>query len=108
MIAAYKLWHIWLKNFPKTSRYTIGEKLDGLFIKILELFFIASGSPKDKKLPLIKTAIENLDLLKFFLRLSWEMKLLDTNKYQILSVKLEEVGRLSWKWKISIEKTLPL
>lgn len=47
--AAYKLWHEFLHHFPKTARYTLGEKIDALFIEIIELIFLASYLYKGQK-----------------------------------------------------------
>jgi len=106
-IAAYKLWHDWLKNFPKSSRFTLGVRLDQIFLELLELLATTQYLPKDKKLkPAIKS-IKKIDLLKFYLRLCWEMKLLDDNKFRDLALKVEEIGRLAWAWKIGLEKTSP-
>ncbi|MFA6593941.1 MAG: four helix bundle protein [Candidatus Buchananbacteria bacterium] len=104
---AYKLWHDWLKNFPKSSRFTLGARLDQLFLELLELLAVANYSPKDKKLGLAQAAIGKNDLLKFYLRLCWEMKLLDDSKFKNLALKTEEIGRLCWSWKTRLEKTSP-
>ncbi|MFA6227950.1 MAG: four helix bundle protein [Patescibacteria group bacterium] len=106
-IAAYKLWHDWLKNFPKTSRFTLGIRLDQIFLELLEILATAQYLPKDKKLkPAIKS-IKKIDLLKFYLRLCWEMKLFNDNKFRDLALKIEEIGRLAYAWKIGLEKTSP-
>ena len=106
-IAAYKLWHDWLKNFPKSSRFTLGVRLDQIFLELLELLTIAQYLPKDKKLKSAIKSIRKIDLLKFYLRLCWEMKLLNDNKFRALALKIEEIGRLAWAWKIGLEKTSP-
>lgn len=106
-VAVYKLWHDWLKNLPKHSRYTIGSRLDRIFLDLLELLFAAIYLPKDKKLEIAIKSVKNIDLLKFYLRLCWEMQLLDNSKFQILSVKMEEIGRMAWTWKNNLEKTSP-
>lgn len=95
---AYKLWHEFLPHTPKTSRYTLGSKIDSLFIDLFELTLIANYLPKEQKLSFILKASSKLDLLKFFLQVSWEIKSLDDKKYIILSEKLEEVGKMIGGW----------
>ncbi len=98
MIELYKLWHEFLPHFPKTARYTLGEKIDSLFIETIEPIFIASYLNKNQKLPHIQKTVTKLDLLKFFLQISWEIKALDNKKYIVLSKKLNEIGRMLGGW----------
>jgi hypothetical protein len=55
---------------------------------------------------LVSHAIGKSDLLKFFLQLGWEQKVLDAKTYGALIVLLDEVGRMLGGWKRSLsEKT---
>jgi len=105
--ATYLLWHNWLNHLPKTSRFTVGKKIDDLFIRLLESLYLAGYAPKPDKIKMINQVINANDLLKFFLRLIWEMNFLTDNKFRILGMKLEEIGRLAYGWKNKSEKTPP-
>ena len=107
LIEAYKLWQENLPNFPKTSRYTLGSKIDQLFIEMTELVFTASYLLSEKKLICINKASAKLDLLKFFLRISWEIKALDNKKYAALSEKLDEIGKMLGGWIRQLKEKLP-
>jgi hypothetical protein len=108
-VEVYKLWHEYRNNFPKKSRYTLGDKIDLLFLQTLELLFIASYQSKEKKLITLEMAVKKLDLLKFLLRISWELKVLDNQKFITLSEKLQEIGRMLGGWRKGLEnKTPPL
>jgi len=98
LIEVYKLWHDFLPNMAKTSRYTLGQKIDDLFIETTELIFLASHLSKEQKLPSLQKAVAKLDLLKLFLQISWEIKAIDNTKYAMLSEPLEEVGRMLGGW----------
>ena len=100
LIAAYKVWHKSLPYFPKTSRYTLGGKINTLFLDLLELLITAHYAKK--RAIYIERAIIKLDLLKFFLQLAWEMKLLSDKRYISLSEKLNEVGRMLGGWRKSL------
>ncbi len=95
---AYKLWHEYLHHFPKTSRYTLGEKINLLFIEVIEFAFIASTLYKSKKLPYVQRAAVKLDTLKLFLQIAWEIKALDNKKFITLSDKLNETGKMFGGW----------
>ena len=104
---AYQIWLILHKNFPKTERFSLGQKIDSIFLNILELSFVALYQPPEEKIFLLSKAISRLDLLKFFMQLSWENKLIPTTKFAELSQKLEEIGRILGGWKKGIKSKTP-
>lgn len=106
MVVAYKLWHSFLPHLPRLTRYTLGTKIDALFLEVLEHIIIASYLKRDQKGTIILKASSRLDLLKFFLQLVWEMKVIDTKKYAAVSAPLIEVGKMLGGWQRQIEKIL--
>jgi hypothetical protein len=87
-----------MPTLPKTARYTLGEKIDRFFLEMMESIYTASFLPKEQKLRYLQEATIKLDLLKFFLQITWEIKSLDTKKYILLSEQLEEIGRMLGGW----------
>lgn len=79
-----------------------------MFIQLVELLWTASYLGKNEKLPTIYAAIRKLDGLKFLLRISWEIKILDTAKYTALSEPLFEVGKMLGGWKKGLETKAPI
>ena len=108
LIAAYKLWNEYFDHLPKKSRYTIGSKVDLLFIETAQLLFTASALPKEQKLSVIQKAVINFDLLKFFLQIAWEIKALENKKYVAISEQLSEVGRMIGGWHKQLISQTPL
>lgn len=104
LVAAYKQWQEWLPKFSKTSKYTLGAKIDNLFIEIIENIFTASYLPSGQKLPLLQKAGAKLDVLKMFLQISWEIKALDNNKYIRLSEQVNEIGKMLGGWSKQLNK----
>ena len=102
-ITVYKLWDEFITHFPKKSKYTLGEKIDSLFIDTIELLFVASHLNKEQKLPYLHKASSKLDLLKFFLQIAWELKAIDNKKYITLSEALSEVGKMLGGWMRGIQ-----
>lgn len=101
---AYKTWHITLQNIPKLSRFTLGTKIDGLFLDTVEFVLLAGYAPKTQKLSIIKRASTKLDALKFFLQLAWETRGLDDKKYLAIAKPLEEAGKMLGGWQRQLEK----
>lgn len=98
LTAIYKLWQEFLPHFPKTSRYTLGKKIDNYFIQIIEMIYQAQYKRGLQKLPILEKASYKLDLLRFFLKIVWEIKALDNKKYIIISKQLDEIGRMLGSW----------
>lgn len=95
------------RNFPKTERFGIGQKIESAFLDILEYSFTCAYLPKDPKVILLGKTISKLDTLKFFTQLAWESKLIPNEKYIELSEKLEEIGRMLGGWKRGLEEKTP-
>ena len=105
IVSIYKLWNEFKDHFPKKSRLTLGLKIDECFLAILEALFTASYLNKQEKLTYLKRASIKLDLLKSFLQISWEIKNLDNKKYAMLSLPLNEIGKMLGGWIRGIEQT---
>lgn len=105
---AYREWHRYLENVKKIDRLTLGNKIDNIFLDVLELLFKATfAHDKFERLSLVSNSIGKLDLLKFFLQIGWEEKIIDNTKYKNLIVLLDEVGRMANGWKIYLNQKTP-
>jgi hypothetical protein len=100
----YIIWFTYYQKIPKIHRYTLGQKIDGLFVDIIEMIAQASFLNKNEKQPYIKVAIRKLDTLKIFLMIMWETKNLDNKKYIHLSEKLDIAGKMLGGWNGQLEK----
>lgn len=103
---AYRLWYDIVPHIPKLHRYTFGRKIDTLFLESLEILFRAQYAKPEQKLQHLVAATGKLDLLKFFLQIGWENKLVDNKKYLALSAELDEIGRMLGGWKRGLETKL--
>jgi len=104
---AYKLWHDYFAHFPRLYRYTLGTKIDTLFLETIELILLAGYARRTQKLGIVERASSKLDALKFFLRIAWETKTIEHNKYAKLSEPILEVGKMLGGWKKQIVKETP-
>lgn len=95
-------------TLPRLTRYTLGTKIDSLFTDCLELSFLAGYTARQEKYGAIQKLSTRLDMLKFFLKVLWELKGFDNQKYILLSTPLAEVGKMIGGWLASLKKeTLP-
>lgn len=100
----YVFWYSIYHLVPKTHRYTLALKIDTLFIELIEMSVSASFTQKQDKIPYLRTAIRKLDTLKILLMVLWETRSIDTKKYEMLSVPLDEVGKMLGGWLGQTEK----
>lgn len=104
----YQLWHSSIVNLKRVDRYTLGAKIDDAFLSLLELIFRGRFAyDKFEKLSLVSQAIAKSDLLKFFLQLGWEHKVIDHKNYGALILLLDEVGRMLDGWKKNLSDKTP-
>jgi len=104
---AYTLWLTMIATFPKIYRYTLGGRVEGYFLDLLELVFISIYLTPEQKVSKLSEAIAKLEGVKFFLQLSLENKCISKIKYLELSQQLCEIGRMLYGWKKGLEKKLP-
>lgn len=100
---AYNLWQNYLVHFPKQNRYTLGSKIDDVFLVAIEFCFLASYANKETKIIHLERCISRVDLLKLLLQLAWEIRALDNKKYVLLSEQLQEAGRMLGGWRKGLE-----
>ena len=99
----YLIWIDFVPHIAKSSRYTIGQRIENKFLDLLELSYIAYFSEKKKKKEKISECILSLDTLKFIVSVAWEGKIIPNGKYEELAKKLDEAGKMSGGWKKNLD-----
>jgi hypothetical protein len=102
----YRYWIIIHRDFPKTERFGIGQKIEQSFLNVLELTFASVYLAVEQKILMLSRTIAKLDNLKFFMQLAWESQLVKTEKYTIISKELEEIGRQLGGWRKGLQEKL--
>jgi four helix bundle protein len=89
--------YIALKQFPKSEKFGLGADIKTQMYKIIEL--IVAANKRYYK----KTTMQELDIAHEILRRQVEMAkdlhFLPFRKYELMIVKIDEVGRLIGGWK---------
>lgn len=94
----YKLWNEHHLTIPKVHRYSLGVKIDALFIDLIESLAVATFLSKEEKLPYIRISLRKLDTLNVLILILFETKSIDTKKYIILSEQTNEIGKMLGGW----------
>ena len=98
------MWYGFYKILPKAQRYSLGQRIDTLFIEIIEAIVVASFLVRAEKLHYVRKAIQKLDTLKILLMVLWETKTLTNKRYVALSLPLDEVGKMLVGWNGQLVK----
>ncbi len=98
------LWYGYYQSLPKTHRYSLGIRIDTLFVEIMEAVSLAGFLARDEKQPYVRLAIRKMDTLKILLMVLWETKSVDDKKYIALSLQIDEIGRMLGGWNGQLTK----
>ena len=98
----YKLLYSLKVSIPKQDRYTLWQRVENISLEIVEMFFEAVTLYKEEKVSVLQKASLKLDLLRFFVRLAHETKVIDGKKYTTIQQQIDEVGRMLGGWIKSI------
>jgi hypothetical protein len=93
------IWITFYETLPKIHKYTLGQKIDTLFVEVIEAISIATFLSREEKLPWVRLAIRKTDTLKILLMVLWEVKSIDNKKYINISLKIDEIGKMLGGWQ---------
>lgn len=95
-------WLTIIPHFPKSSRFTLGQRIDERFLDLIENSYTAYFCHKDEKEKGITDCIFVLDKLKYLILVAWEAKLISNKHFEEISLILEEAGKMLGGWKRSL------
>lgn len=79
-----------IKKFPKSDKYALGEDIKKTTISLMSNIILFSKHNENT----LKEADKNLELLRIYVRLSFDLKIISFYKYEVISKKLNDVGNL--------------
>ncbi len=101
----YKLFHQYIKLFPKTEKYTLGERIENSILDLLEIIQKASYVSKVNRVIHLENIDSKIQLLKILIRLTHEVRAIDDKKYLLLQAQLQEMGKMIGGWLNAFRKT---
>ena len=94
---------LWLvkkvENFPRSYRFTVGDRLTITGLELLTTLVEAAYSRR--KEPLLETAGQKVNAIRFLLRLAKDLQLLPVESYGFCAESLDEIGRMVGGWRKS-------
>jgi hypothetical protein len=94
----YKEFYGLRNNIPKQDRFAIWQRCGNLILEILEYILNASQLSKIEKPPMLQKASAKLNLLRVFIRLCRDTKVLDNKRYIQLEQNIDEIGKMLGGW----------
>ena len=85
-------------TIPKHDRYALWQRCENLLLEILEGILFASQLRKPQKLEPLEQVSVKLNVLRVFLRLAKDLKIMDLKKYGLLEEMVDEIGRMLGGW----------
>ncbi len=93
----------------RSERFGIGDRIDKLWLDLLEALRKASYASANTKLASLDEAIGRVDAIRFFIQIAWESGLMAQIHFITLGRDVEEIGRMVGGWKKGLlAKTPPL
>jgi len=85
-----------MKDFPKDQKFLLADRIERILLDILEMLIEANYS-KQKREILIKVNLK-LDVLRFLMRISKDMKYVSINGYDFFCQSAIEIGKMVGGW----------
>lgn len=91
-----------VSKFPKFERYGLGLKIDKTCLSLLEKIITAEQIVPVLKDRTLMEASVKAQLIKIFLRMAMEQKLINETNYFAWSAMLIEIGKMIGGWRKSL------
>ncbi len=82
----------------------MGNRIDTLFVEVIEAISVASFLMKNEKRSYVGIAIRKIDTIKILMMVLWETKSLDNKKYIALSDQIEAISKMLGGWNGQLAK----
>ena len=91
------------QSIPKQDKHALWQRAENTNLDIAEGILQASELHKQDKLPVLEIVSVRLNLLRFFIRLSKDTKIINNTKYTSLQSQIDEIGRMIGGWIKSVK-----
>ncbi len=94
-----------LDKFPRSRRFTLGERLEAGLLHVLELL-VEAAYTRNKDAPLRRANLR-LEVVRHLWRLAHELKVMATRQYEHGARLIDDLGRQIGGWLRSREQSQP-
>lgn len=91
-----------LNDLPRNFKFSLGDRLQNHLSDILELLIEAIYLPPAEKKPALRRVNLQLEKVRLYFRLGFELGLYNSGRYRDFSERVDEVGRMTGGWLKSL------
>jgi len=85
-----------LAKFPRDQKFVLGDRIETKVLDVQERCLRAYYS-KDKREHLVEANL-GLEVVRHLVRLSYDLRIINAQRYGVISEKVDEVGRMVGGW----------
>jgi hypothetical protein len=100
----YRALHDLQKGIPKMERYSLWSRVEATALQMLEGFVHAGYLPLEQRAQKLTRLAAEVDMLRMFIRLTVDIKVLPLKKVVPLQERLDEIGRMLGGWIKSVRQ----
>jgi hypothetical protein len=100
----YRALHELQKGIPKMERYSLWSCVEATALQMLEGFVQAGYLPLEQRAQKLTGLAAEVDMLRMFIRLAVDIKVLPLKKVVPLQERLDEIGRMLGGWIKSVRQ----
>ena len=83
-------------KFPKSHRFSLAVRIENGMLEFIRCIAIANH--REKKLPILRLADEELVMLRIYIRFCHDMKFISIQSYEYAVKQLDELGKMLGGW----------
>ena len=93
-------WNLWIlpkvETFPRSYRFSVGSNLVATSLDLL--MSLVDASYQSRNTASLAVAVRNVNRVRYLVRLSKDLRLMNLKAYEFAAQGLDEIGRMSGGW----------
>lgn len=91
-----------LEKFPRTQKFVLADRIQNQLTNILGLLIEAYYTPKLRKKPILLKVNIELEKLRYYVRLAYDIKCINLKRYEFIQTKINAIGTQAGAWLKSV------
>jgi hypothetical protein len=100
----YRILHDLQKGIPKMERYSLWSRVEATALQMLEGFVHVGYLPLEQRAQKLTGLAAEVDMLRMYMRLAVDIKVLPMKKAVPIQERLDEIGRMLGGWIKSVRQ----
>jgi four helix bundle protein len=92
-----------LEKYPRNQKFILADRIENALLNILDKFLEAYFYDKADKGKLLEYINVELEKLRYLIRLSYDLRCINIDKYEKITFRINEVGKMSGGWRKSLK-----